>query len=488
MDMKIQDLNILTFLQELYEVVIKWIISKRIFESKKNGKITVYRTLGKYEIVSGGIGQTSPYLDTMWHKPLKELSSMLYVRNILMLGLAGGGNIKYFKQYFGRAHITVVEWDPVMIDIYKTYFNPKKYAVEIICDNAERAVELLHKKYDIILVDIFTEGTVNKDATSNIFLENLQRLLSSHGKILFNTFDKPQLLDTYARYFTKEKTRKYMLNTMGIFTHKHYDDGFLPFLSNYEYLKRDFTLTNTYISNCKNYATMYWGLGSLYFSKTVSAKPPKLQHTKKGLYIDIWQPLPFSTPYNFGIKLTSNKQAITGYTDLMDEGFTKNWSSITKRKLKQFMTDSSLVTVDCTLEEFNTNYIKLTLKPQIANFLNKVVAIKRKRHGERVGYFLVKEGDAILGGFAYMDVNEVNCSMMITSFVSKYCTKNYIGVGMVNNWFSLCRQRALRYADFDTFYSYGDPKNWLGFSNFKAQFNTTMYVYPPVQTKISIEL
>lgn len=463
------------YLVKLLQLFLTHFYKRYEYSSKKNGKIIVSKNFGELDILSHGISQSSTYLSLMWKVIFNKHVTVPYVRNVLILGLAGGNLLPIIKKKYPKAHIDAVEWDEIMVNIYNRFFK-KKISCKIFVENAFDYLKRCNTIYDIIIIDIFTGGHVDSNAEKDLFIVNLKKLLSRHGVILFNAYDRPEIIKLYLEEFIILKKITYKLNIMYILHHKNFNDGFIPFLTNKEYLVNE--SSNMLLKQREGYS-MEWYIGRLRVVKYIGNTPPDI--IKKGLTLAIWQPIDNSINKTWGL-IPIKKNNITGYT-FIDNKFENYFTKQTQRYLKKYF-DKSYYIEEVSSEEFLYWYKIISKNKNAYKLFESVIPKKIIRHKKNVHLILIKMNKTatVLGGFAYLDIPSIKTSMMITSYVKK--NEDYTaGIGMVYYWFKYCLENKLVYADFDTFYAKGDPKQWIGFSNFKANFGTRMVIYKPIQIK-----
>lgn len=110
------------------------------------------------------------------------------VNSVLLLGLGGGSVIQTLRDDFNyKKQITAVDIDPVIIDIAITEFGlENNSALKIICQDAHQYVNQNTQQFDLIIVDLFIDITVPKQFLELSFWEDVIKLKSSNGVILFN--------------------------------------------------------------------------------------------------------------------------------------------------------------------------------------------------------------------------------------------------------------------------------------------------------------
>lgn len=111
------------------------------------------------------------------------------MRHILVLGLAGGSVVRTLVDEIGyKGKITGVDIDSEIVEIAKKYFNLAEISnLEIVIDDAQRFVQKTKLKYDLVIIDVFQDDTMPEFLFSPKFIDKTLFLLTSDGKILFNT-------------------------------------------------------------------------------------------------------------------------------------------------------------------------------------------------------------------------------------------------------------------------------------------------------------
>ncbi len=108
---------------------------------------------------------------------------------VLVLGLGGGsvlGLLRKKYKFYGK--ITAVEIDPAVIDIALSEFNINQHEpLELLCEDAFEYVQGSKKVYGLIIADIFIDVQVPEQFFSEVFWNNISRLLEKNGEVIFNT-------------------------------------------------------------------------------------------------------------------------------------------------------------------------------------------------------------------------------------------------------------------------------------------------------------
>ena len=81
-------------------------------------------------------------------------------------------------------------------------------------------------------------------------------------------------------------------------------------------------------------------------------------------------------------------------------------------------------------------------------------------------------------GFAFVDVPEAKQSIHTISFVQTHAKETSAGTGLIDYWFKHGLKTNLKYLNFGNYWAPGCPAEWIGFSEFKAQFGVTFIEHP----------
>ena len=100
--------------------------------------------------------------------------------------------------------IRAVDIDPAIIEVAKNEFALDSYAdTEIICQDAYVYVGETPKKYALIIIDLFINNKVPEKFFDDVFWENITRVLTSDGQIIFNTMIKTTNSELFHNIITR---------------------------------------------------------------------------------------------------------------------------------------------------------------------------------------------------------------------------------------------------------------------------------------------
>jgi spermidine synthase len=131
----------------------------KTFTSEYNSEIQLIKFMGKYRLDMGGLTQSGPIIEDIWHSSLKKLLPKNFSpEKILILGFCSGSAARVIQKLYPKSLLTGIEIDPVVIDIAKKYFEIEKIPnLSLINTNAIEYVKQLSKtdNFDLILIDCY---------------------------------------------------------------------------------------------------------------------------------------------------------------------------------------------------------------------------------------------------------------------------------------------------------------------------------------------
>ena len=110
---------------------------------------------------------------------------------LLMLGLGGGSLAKYCRAHLPTTDITVVEINPHVIALRRTFAVPDDSArFRVVCTDGAAFVARKRRPFDVILVDGFTCDGQSGQLCTPAFYSNCRAALASGGVLAVNLHDE----------------------------------------------------------------------------------------------------------------------------------------------------------------------------------------------------------------------------------------------------------------------------------------------------------
>ena len=130
-------------------------------------------------------------------------------QRILVVGLGGGTIPVILAELYPEAEIKVVEIDPAVVKVARTYFDfeeTSKLTVDVVDARVFiKRAKLRKLKYDMVILDAFTGEYIPEHLMTAEFLNESRDLLVDDGVLIANTFSTSKLYDhesaTYAEVF-----------------------------------------------------------------------------------------------------------------------------------------------------------------------------------------------------------------------------------------------------------------------------------------------
>lgn len=108
--------------------------------------------------------------------------------NVLILGLGLGSIPELLEDYIGAEYEYVaVEIDPVIIELASEYSLPSIVSpLEVVQADAYAFLQVDHRQYDLICVDVFQDATIPEHLLDDTFLALIKDSLAPGGAVAYN--------------------------------------------------------------------------------------------------------------------------------------------------------------------------------------------------------------------------------------------------------------------------------------------------------------
>lgn len=470
---------------------MSWFYEHHEYASEKNGLIRCTRLFGQWYVRVGGYDQTTPYIKTMWKRALRRIPRDSSVKQVLLLGLGAGGVIQDIRRRFPHCHITVVEWDPVMIDIAKKLgLFTRDDRVTTIVDDAARVVPTFAPfSFDLIIVDLFRGSEPAPVLATSGFVSALARLLHPRGHLLLNVFKKRELFPLFNQAVSQHASWRYRYNRLALYrswgngrTGDPLPAGYQHYKQSLEYLRGDCDPKRSVrIIGKDGYLGMSWQAGPFRFEGYETDVEPQIEPGSRRMVI--WQPLTrLDKPRGWHRSFIQMNFRRTGFAEIRDqERYWESWTPHAQRHRRRWLRDTRYAIEEVDLETFVSAYQTVR---KLSGFLRReFVKMVRRRfaaHGNAVHLFVARERTTgqIVAGLATVDFPDVSHTHHLISFIHSSVESSSVGTGLIDYWFQHAISAGIRFLNFGVFWSFGDSWSWRGFSKFKSQFGI-YYIHRP---------
>jgi spermidine synthase len=126
---------------------------------------------------------------------------------ILFVGLGGGAMPMYARAAMPRAHIDVVEIDPLIVFVARQYFGfqPDSQLVVYTADGRDFIEQATWAAYDLIILDAFGDDEIPLSLATRQFLQSVRERLAPRGAVVSNLWSSSRqyeaMLATYNAVF-----------------------------------------------------------------------------------------------------------------------------------------------------------------------------------------------------------------------------------------------------------------------------------------------
>lgn len=159
-----------------------------------------------------------------------------------------------------------------------------------------------------------------------------------------------------------------------------------------------------------------------------------------------------------------------------------SWTQHARRHKRKWEKQEDWIIRDVTLDEFLKAYWKSPKDPVLKYMMSDFLKKKVKAHGPliRLVGAVRKANPSFVGAaFAFTDTPEISSSSHSISFVRKEAVDCSAGTGLIDFWFRHAQEKGIKWLNFGNFWAPGSPGEWVGFSEFKAQFGVYLIDQPP---------
>lgn len=266
--------------------------------------------------------------------------------------------------------------------------------------------------------------------------------------------------------------------------------GYVPYRSCKEYILREASATPRFtLAGREGRYGFGWSHGPLRFERFFAdAEPPR--DAGGSLRVTIWQRLTRRDAPPGWLPLTEDMGLrMTGFATLDGVPSERSWSAHARRhaaKWRKLVASGEREIVTMTIEEYLSAYAKADQDPIIKLAYPGLIRTEARAHGGLLRFLGSRRpGGQVDAGFAFLHVPEARQSLHVSAFIKGDAKSDSAATGLIAAWFEECRRVGTQYLDFGFFWAPGDPRDWRGFSRFKAQFGVRLLRYPRPLARLS---
>lgn len=112
-------------------------------------------------------------------------------RDVILIGLGGGQQVRFIREHFPQLHLTALEIDPVLVDLARQHFGlpPDDACLRVVVGDGAAFVAGCDGQCDLLLSDASGDGNVIVDALhTEAFYRDCHRILRRGGIMTVNVY------------------------------------------------------------------------------------------------------------------------------------------------------------------------------------------------------------------------------------------------------------------------------------------------------------
>ncbi|MBI5220668.1 MAG: methyltransferase domain-containing protein [Candidatus Liptonbacteria bacterium] len=480
--------NVLAYLRRL----TRWIYWRIDIASPRSGPLRAICCLGRWEVTTGDLSQAGDYLRHMWRAALRQIPKDARIRKVLLLGLAIGDLVEILGQRYPACRILAVDYDPAVADLAERIGlfrkNPK---LRFLLGDARDVVPRLQEKFDLVLVDIFSNTGPAAILEQEDFLKQISQTVSPRGWLLFNVYQRAELLALMGKFLSAWRIWLFRHNHLGLYRPpgngligEPLPQGFVHPRQLGAYLaSENETNIRTYPVQNGSRESIGWRHGPFRFEEYVGDEKPELPPGPPHRAV-LWQPLARKDRPRGWFPLHGPlSERLGGFAELSaDQDYWQRWTEHAQRHRRRWLLERRRYPiVGLEPEQFVSAFQKAPRLPQDQKKkITRRLAVRGRYFGENLKIWgaTVADTGEVIGGLAVVDLPEISQSVHLAAFLLPEGNACSAGIGLIDHWYDASIKRGLRFLNFGLFWVPGEPREWQGFSRFKSQFGVHFLRYP----------
>jgi hypothetical protein len=360
----------------------------------------------------------------------------------------------------------------------------KPNRVEIVQGDAFEVVATLQQRFDVILVDLFNARDPEPRLSSPKMIADLSTVLAYDGFLFLNVFEKKELFSDFSKIFTTYNQWRYEFNALAEFRHQglgHMNDplpvGFIHPLQSPDYLKGTVYVNDSH-SKIITSNGMRRFMGPMAMDLFGGQEEPVIEPFH-GWRMLVWQPVAKrSCPTGWLPWPIPSQPKHHAVAEVLPGDYWTPWSDHAKRHRKKWLAQTHLSIEEISFEAFTEAFNASGKLPKAR--AGSIEALRRRvgHENHHVRFFGAYYNKRIVAALAVCDLRDISLSVHCAAFNHPDFEKTSVGTGLIDHWYKHCQKENIRFAYFDIVWSPGDPKGWIGYSNFKKQFRPYLLTSP----------
>ncbi len=238
-----------------------------------------------------------------------------------------------------------------------------------------------------------------------------------------------------------------------------------------------------------------WGIWPIFFEEYVGDEEPDLQAADNGTLaynrVVVWKRIRRTGPEKGWINLSKKPDRIDGYYRLdKNIDFVAGWSKSARRDLREWQKKylgTKCVIESIGYEEFVEAYKQSTVAKKTDSVFLEILERKQqipicRENSTMWGVRDLATGKIIAGNVNYFS-RRYKSSVREFPFVLPEALGGHASVALMEHWMAEALRQDCPLAVATHFWQPGEPKDWKGFSAFKAQFGYTYVACAPALWK-----
>jgi len=267
-------------------------------------------------------------------------------------------------------------------------------------------------------------------------------------------------------------------------------DGFVPLQQwpEYDLAHLPFPTFNPELVD-SNPRGVRWSLWPFTFEEYVSETEPDLSRSdptrRARNRLVLWRTATRIASPRGWIRIGYRAAKLEGFAELGQEAYYTHWDESAKRYRNKWLRNYAEKTHRIESIDYNTfkaAYERSEVAKKVKSLLLDMIERQTDERTRPYYEFIVVTNIATgarIAGMCLLNSPTHRASYYVSGFYTSEEGHVPAMVALMDHWFKTSHARGMRFLHFGEFWMRGKPKNWKGFSLFKAKFGLHYIAYPP---------